>query len=44
MLNYSTMELNVKVPSEAIIFDGESLYARLWELEDRRDDKGNCIR
>lgn len=39
-MNYSTVELNVKMPSEAIVFDGDSLYARLMELEDRRDDKG----
>jgi hypothetical protein len=40
MVNYSTVELEVKVPSEAIVFDGDSLYARLMELEDKRDDKG----
>lgn len=39
-MNYSTIELNLKVPTEAIVFDGESLYARLLELEDLRDDKG----
>jgi hypothetical protein len=40
MINYSTVELEVKMPTEAMVFDGDSLYARLQELEDQRDDKG----
>ena len=40
MSKYSTIALNLQMPNEAMLFNCNSLYARLQELEDKRACRG----
>ena len=39
-MQYSTLELNVKLPEQELVFEVGSLYSRLQELEDKRKRRG----
>ncbi len=39
-MKYRTVQLRMELPKEAVLFDCDSLYGRLQELEDRRDCRG----
>lgn len=39
-MQYSTLNFEVRIPDEPLIFSADSLYARLQELEDQRDCRG----
>lgn len=39
-MKYSTIEFGVKLPDQPILFEADSLYARLQELTDLRDCRG----
>jgi predicted transposase YbfD/YdcC len=39
-MQYSTIPFELKLPEKALVFDADSLYARLMELEDKRKCRG----
>ncbi len=39
-MQYSTLEFNLKLPEQGLVFEAGSLYSRLEELEDKRDCRG----
>lgn len=39
-MQYSTINLEVKIPDQPLIFSADSLYARLEELADQRHCRG----
>ncbi len=39
-LKYSTIDLKISIPDQPMLFEGDSLYARLQALEDQRACRG----